>query len=204
MKQISNNVRSNEAFAMMHLFEFTMRNLDGTFKEVLYFTDHDIFVTSAGNEYIPLPISFDRLVEDVSMSSDSINLTIDNINGALTQEALASEWRNNNARIVRVIYTPPEQTFGAEDYEFGVIQEGEASVYPNVNFDTAGITFDSYVLFKGKIDTFSATSQALSASLTTQFSFWQKPFPPRTYSQNEFTSMVDTINDSVYWGRVRS
>ncbi len=201
-KTITNNVRSNEAFAMLHLFQFDLdRNWDydqADAGEILRFTDHDVFVYDGTNEYTPLAISFDKLTEDFSMQSDSINVVIDNINGALTTEALASEWRNNPCKITRVIYTPASETIGSDTYEFGVSDQG-STTYPRL--EIAGLTKDTYTLFEGVIDTFSATSQALNGSLTTQFSHWSKPYPSRTYNQNEFTSIVNTINDVVYWGQ---
>lgn len=198
MKSITNNVRSDDALAIVHLFEFDMYNLDNTFDETLYFTDNDIFVFDGTNEYTPLAITFDRLNEDFTMSSDSINLSIDNINGALTTKALASEWRNNRCKITRVAYTPPDETIGADTYEFGV-SDNSTTTYPRL--EIASFVKDSYVLFEGVIDTFSATSQALQGTLTTQFTHWQKPYPARTYNQNEFTSIVNAIVDTVYWGR---
>jgi hypothetical protein len=201
LKVITNNVRNDDAIAIVHLFEFDMYNFDNTFDETLRFTDSEIFITSAGNEYTPLSITFDRLNEDFSMATDSISLAIDNINGALTTKALASEWRNNNCRIVRVVYTPKSSTISGDEYEYGIADSG-SETYPNMNFDTDGITFDAYVLFQGVIDTFSATSQALQGTLTTQFTHWAKPFPPRTYSQDEFTSIIDAMTEDLYWGRL--
>jgi hypothetical protein len=202
-KTITNSVRSDDQLAILHLFEFHMdKDLDGTVGEVgeiLYFTDHDIFVTDGTNEYTPLAISFDRLVEDFSMASDSINVSIDNINGALTTEALASEWRNNPAKITRIIYTPPSQTLDSVNYDYGLVHYEAATTYPRL--DISSVVKDTYVMFDGLIDSFNATSQALNGSLTTQFAHWAKPYPSRTYNQNEFTSIVNAIVDVVYWGR---
>ncbi len=198
MKTITNDVRSDDALAVIHLFEFDMYNLDNTFDETLYFTDNDLFVYDGTNEYTPLSITFDRLVEDSSMASDSINVSIDNINGALTTKALASEWRNNRCKIIRVMFTPPAQTVGSDTYEFGVADNSTVA-YPRL--EIAAFTKDSYTLFEGVIDTFSATSQALQGTLTTKFTHWAKPYPARTYNQTEFASIVDAINDTIYWGR---
>ena len=200
-KTITTNVRNDDAMGMIHLFEFDMYTLAGVFDETLRFTDHDVFVYDGSNEYTPLTITFDRLSEDFTMASDSINVTIDNINEALTAEALGSEWRNNRAKISRVLITPPSETISSETYEFG-ISENSTAAYPRL--EIAGITKDTYVLFEGVIDTFSATSQTFTAQLTTKFTFWQKPYPTRTYNQNEFTSIVDAISEVIFWGRQKT
>jgi hypothetical protein len=198
-KTITNNARNNDAIAILHLFEFDMYNLDGTFKETLRFTDHDIFVNDGGVEYTPLAITFDKLSEDGSMQSDSINVSIDNVSGALTSEAFASEWRNNRCKITRVVYTPPSDTIDAEAYEYGY--GDNLDTYPKL--DISSISKDSYTLFEGIIDTFNATEQSLSATLTSLFTNWSKPYPSRTFNQNEFTSVVDAITETVYWGRLK-
>jgi len=198
-KTITNNARNNDAIAILHLFEFDMYNLNGTFKETLRFTDHDIFVNDGGVEYTPLAITFDKLSEDGSMQSDSINVSIDNVSGALTSEAFASEWRNNRCKITRVVYTPPSDTIDAEAYEYGY--GDNLDTYPKL--DISSISKDSYTLFEGIIDTFNATEQSLSATLTSLFTNWSKPYPSRTYNQNEFTSVVDAITETVYWGRLK-
>lgn len=199
MKDLTNNVRSRDALALVHLFAFEMHNLDGSYQETLYFTDSEIFVTADGREYTPLSVTFGSLSEDSSMATDSISINIDNINGALSAKALESEWRNNKCRIVRIVYSPVAEVVGADTYEFGLTDTGSEE-YPNMNFDTDGIEFDAYILFEGVIDTFSATSQALAGKLTTQFTHWSKPYPPRTYNQNEFTTIIDAMVSLVYWG----
>ena len=197
MKTITNNVRQNNQLAVLHLFEFDMYNLDGTFQETLRFTDHDIFVDDGAYEYTPLAITFDKLNEDGSMQSDSININIDNVSGALTTEALASEWRNNRAKITRVIYTPKSDVIEDETYEYGYGDNLDA--YPKLSL--VGVTSDSYTLFEGIIDTFSATEQALNATITSLFTNWNKPYPQRTFNQNEFTNIIDAITETIYWGR---
>ena len=196
-KTITNDVRGDNAYAILHLFEFDMFDFDNVFDETLRFTDHDVFVYDGTNEYTPLAISFDKLTEDFSMGTDSINLSIDNINGSLTTKALSSEWRNNRCKITRVIFTPASEVVGSDTYEFGVTDNSTVA-YPRI--EIASLTKDSYDLFEGVIDTFSATTQALQATLTTQFTHWGKPYPSRTYNQNEFTTIVDAINKMVYWG----
>jgi len=200
MKTITNNVRNDNQLAILHLFEFDMYNLDGTFQETLYFTDHDIFVAYGDMEYTPLAITFDKLSEDGSMQSDSININIDNVSGALTTEALASEWRNNRAKITRVIYTPPSDIIDNETYEYGYGEAMKHYSYPKLDIDS-NVDRDSYTLFEGIIDTFSATEQALNATITSLFANWNKPYPQRTFNQNEFTNIIDAITETIYWGR---
>ena len=200
-KTVSTNVRNDDAMGMIHLFEFDMYLLNGNFSETLRFTDHDVFVYDGSNEYTPLSITFDRLSEDFTMASDTINVTIDNVNEALSNVALAKEWRNNRAKIIRVLITPPAETIGGVTYEFGM-SENSSAAYPRL--EIASLTKDVYVLFEGVIDTFNASTQIFNVSLTTKFTFWQKPFPTRTYNQNEFTSIVDSVNDSIYWGRQKT
>lgn len=198
-KTITTNARNEDAIALLHLFTFEMRNLDGTFKEWLRFTDHDLFVQYDGNEYMPMNVSFDRLAEDFTLSSDFINITVDNVNGEIVDHAIASEWRNNVARIERVIYIPEAQTFDSEIYENGVVS-GVASGYPELDLSTV-TKKDVYTLFEGAIDTFSATAQSLSGTLTTQFAYWNKAVPERTFSQTEFTTIIEAITTELYWGR---
>ena len=200
-KNVTSSVRTNDAMGMIHLFEFDMYLLNGNFSETLRFTDHDVFVYDGSNEYTPLSITFDRLNEDFTMASDTINVTIDNVNEALSNVAIAKEWRNNRAKIIRVLITPPAETIAGVTYEFGM-SENSSAAYPRL--EIASLTKDVYVLFEGVIDTFNASTQIFNVSLTTKFTFWQKPFPTRTYNQNEFTSIVDSMNDSIYWGRQKT
>ena len=200
-KTVTTNVRNNEQMGMIHLFEFDMYTLAGSFDETLRFTDHDVFVYDGTNEYTPLAITFDRLTEDFTMAIDSINVTIDNINEELTATALAKEWRNNRAKIQRVLITPPSETVDGQSYDYG-ISENSSVAYPRL--EISGLTKDSYVLFEGVIDTFNATTKAFNAQLTTKFTYWQKPYPARTYSQNEFVSIVDAISESIFWGRQKT
>lgn len=196
-KTISSNSRTDRQLALLHLFEFDMYNFDNTFKETLYFTDHDIFVNYNSIEYTPLAITFDRLVEDFSMAADSINVTIDNVNSALSNTALSTEWRNNRALIQRVAYTPPTESIKDETYTYGYGDNLDS--YPKLNLDS--ITKDVWTLFAGIIDTFSATESTLQGTITTEFNNWSKPYPTRTYSQNEFTTVVSAMTDIIYWGR---
>lgn len=200
MKTITNNSRSDRQLAILHLFEFDMYNLDNTFKETLRFTDHDIFVDYNGNDYTPLAITFDVLNEDFTMSADSINITIDNVNSALSAEALASEWRNNRALIQRVAYTPPSETIADETYTYGYGDNLTGQTYPELDLDVI-TEKDVWTLFGGVIDTFSATESVLNGTLTTEFNNWSKPYPTRTYSQNEFTTIVSAMTEIIYWGR---
>ena len=188
-KTISTNSRNAPSIALLHLFEFHMdKNFDGDSddtNEILYFTDHDIFVDYDGNEYTPLSITFNSLVEDLTMSSNSINLSIDNINGDLSAEALASEWRGNKAKITRIIYSYNGEAYDGEWHEFGATNVDSVTEYPKIDFNNI-FNFDSYLLFDGVIDTFSATEQSLQATINTQFVHWSKPFPTLTYNQNAF------------------
>ena len=200
-KTVTTNVRNDDAMGMIHLFEFDMYLLNGNFSETLRFTDHDVFVYDGSNEYTPLAITFDRLNEDFTMASDTINVTIDNVNEALSTVALAKEWRNNRAKIIRVLITPPAESIGGVTYEFGM-SENSSAAYPRL--EIASLTKDSYVLFEGVIDTFNASTQIFTVQLTTKFTFWQKPYPTRTYNQNEFTSIVSAMSDSIFWGRQKT
>ena len=200
-KTVTTNVRNDDAMGMIHLFEFDMYLLNGNFSETLRFTDHDVFVYDGSNEYTPLAISFDRLNEDFTMASDSINVTIDNVNEELSTVAMAKEWRNNRAKIIRVLITPPAETIGGVTYEFGM-SENSSAAYPRL--EIASLTKDSYVLFEGVIDTFNASTQIFTVQLTTKFTFWQKPYPTRTYNQNEFASIVSAMSDSIFWGRQKT
>lgn len=196
-KIISNNIRTNSQLAVMHLFEFDMYDFDGDFSETLYFTDHDIFVDDGTNEYTPLAITFDTLSEDGSMTADSITISIDNISGALSNKAISSEWRNNKAKITRVIYSPPSENLFDDNYEYGYGDNFDG--YPKINI--TNITKDTYVLFQGIIDTFNASEQALNGTITSLFTNWTKAYPSRTYDQTVFTTIIDAMSDSVYWGR---
>ena len=200
-KTVTTNVRNDDAMGMIHLFEFDMYLLNGNFSETLRFTDHDVFVYDGSNEYTPLAISFDRLSEDFTMASDSINVTIDNVNEELSTVAMAKEWRNNRAKIIRVLITPPAESIGGVTYEFGM-SENSSAAYPRL--EIASLTKDSYVLFEGVIDTFNASTQIFTVQLTTKFTFWQKPYPTRTYNQLEFTSIVSAMSDSIFWGRQKT
>lgn len=196
MKNISSNVRTQRSLSMLHLFEFDMYNFDGTFKETLYFTDNDIFVDDGTNEYTPLSITFGGLKEDGSMQSDSIDISLDNVNSEISYNALTNEWRNNRASIKRVIYLPADSFIGADYYEFGFGQN--LIGYPKL--ELAPLSKDIYVLFEGIIDTFNATESTLSGTITTLFTNWNKPYPVRKFDQNEFTTIIDTMAESVQWG----
>ena len=200
MKTITNNSRSDRQLAILHLFEFDMYDFNNTFQETLRFTDHDIFVDYDSNDYTPLSITFDRLTEDFTMSADSISVTIDNVNSALSNEALASEWRNNRARILRVVYQPPSENIGDEIYDYGYGDNLNGNTYPELDLDAISEK-DVWTLFGGIIDTFSATESVLNATLTTEFNNWSKPYPTRTYNQNEFTTVVGAMTEIIYWGR---
>ena len=198
-KTITSNVREDRQLAILHLFQFDMYDFDNTFSETLYFTDHDIFVNYDGNEYTPLAITFDRLTEDFSMSADSINITIDNVNSQLSNTALVNEWRNNRAEIKRAVFTPPSETIGDNSYTYGYGDNLGSNTYPQLDLDS--LTKDVWTLFAGIIDTFSASESTLKGTITTEFNNWSKPYPTRTYSQNEFTTVVSAMTDIVYWGR---
>lgn len=196
-KNITNNSRSNDQVGILHLFEFDMYDFSGNFLETLYFTDHDIFVDDGTNDYTPLAITFDILKEDITMEADSITVTIDNVSGELSHQAIASEWRNNRAKIERVVYTPNAEVIDSETYEYGY--GDNLTTYPEMML--SNYTYDKYTLFEGIIDTFSATEQALTGKITSLFANWSKPFPSRTYNQGEFTAVVDAMIETLYWGR---
>lgn len=200
MKTITNNVRENDEVAVLHLFEFTIRDFSGWIVEIVRLTDHDVFVNYDGNEYVPLPVTFDRLVEDVSQQSNSISVSIDNVNGELSSKAFQYEWRGNTAKITRVIYTPPTETpVDNITYVYGYGDNLEnVSSYPKIDIDP--ITKDVYSLFEGYINTFSATEQSLTATISTKFIYWRNPFPYRTFDQKEFSGIIQAMTEKLKWG----
>jgi len=200
MKTITTNARNNNALSMLHLFEFTLTNLDGTPHEVVYLTDHDVFVQYNGNTYTPLSVTFDRLTEDISMQTNNITVTIDNVNLALSQAALGYEWRKNQADIHRVMFVPNSETISGDVYDFGYGDNLGTGTYPELILADTTLK-DIYTLFSGHIGHFSATQQSLTGTITTKFIHWQNPFPTRTFDQKEFTNIIDTIVETVYWGR---
>jgi len=200
MKSISNNIRSQDC-GILHLFEFNVRDIQtGEIDDVLRFTDHDIFVTFNGQEYSPVSVTFDQLTEDSSNSANAINVSVENVTNELSSIVLKNEWRNNAAKIIRVMYQPPSMLVEGENYEFGVGGNEAANIYPNL--DLTNVSVDSYELFDGVINKMSVTSQAISASLTNNFIHWGKEFPDRSFNQKEFVTVVDAIVDQIYWGRL--
>lgn len=199
MKTITTNARTESSLSIAHLFEFTLNNLDGTLHEILYLTDHDIFINYDGNDYTPLSITFDRLTEDISMQTNNITVTLDNINSALSNAAIEYEWRKNTAEIKRIMFVPNSEIIDGDTYDFGY-GDNLSGTYPELVM--ADVTLkDIYTLFSGHIGSFSATQQSLTGTITTKFIHWQNPFPSRTYDQKEFQEIIDTISTSVYWGR---
>ena len=202
MKTITSNARGNDQLSMFHLFEFTLKNLDGTPHEILRFTDLDIFLLDGALEYTPLSITFDRLTEDISMATNSITITLDNVNEALSRAALAYEWRQNSCTITRVMYRPNEETpSDGVTYEYGYGNNLSPAGYPQLVLDDV-LLKDRYTLFAGHIGSFSATEQTLTGTITTKFIQWQNPFPSRRFDQQEFTTIIDTMNTQLYWGTV--
>jgi len=199
MKTITTNAREENSLSVAHLFEFTINNLDGTLYEVLYLTDHDIFINYDEHDYTPLSITFDRLTEDISMQTNSITVTLDNINSALSETALEYEWRKNSAIIKRIMFVPNSETIDSYAYDFGF--GDNLSTYPQLIIGDITLK-DVYTLFSGYIGSFSATQQALTGTISTKFIHWQNPFPSRTYDQKEFQEIINTISNSVFWGRV--
>ena len=203
MKTITTNARTQTKASLLHLFEFEIRDFDGVLVNTLRLTDHDIFVNYAGNDYIPLSITFDKLTEDISQQSNSISVSIDNVNGELSSQAFQYEWRNNAASITRVIFTPPPETpIDNITYNYGYgdnLESIDDAIYPELKLDT--ITKDVYTLFEGFIDTFSATESSLQATIATKFLYWQNPFPSRTFDQKEFSGIIDAMTTELHWGR---
>ena len=192
-----NSKRNNDAINIIHLFEFNMRNLsDGSLADTLYFTDADLFVDDGVNEYIPLAVSFDGIKEDFSVAPDTISITLDNLNLGQAdnpiKNALQYEWRNNVAKIHRIIYDPTVSNTTATI-------EGVSVPALDLN----AITHDKILLFDGVIDTFSANMNSLTGTLTNDLVRWNKAFPSRTYNQSEFQSIVDTMTSQVIWGGAR-
>ncbi len=167
----------------------------------VYFTDHDIFVDYDSIVYTPISITFDKLTEDVSMQTNSINVTLDNVNSALSEAAINYEWRKNTCEIKRVLFLPNSETVSGYDYDFGVGDNLGIGTYPELLLDDTTLK-DEYTLFSGFIGAFSATQQSLTGTITTKFIHWQNPFPTRTYDQKEFSDVIETIVETVYWGRV--
>jgi len=200
MKSISSNVRTSDC-GILHLFEFNVRDIQtGEISEILRLTDHDIFVTFNGQEYTPVSVTFDQLTEDISNSANTINVSIENITNELSSIALQNEWRNNAAKIIRVMYQPPATTLDGEVYDYGISGNEAASMYPEL--DLTSVLLDSYNLFDGVINNMVVTSQAVSVGLTNLFVHWSKAVPERTYTQNDFTSIIEAIVDEIYWGRL--
>lgn len=198
MKTITTNARGGNAVSILHLFTFELDNLDGTDNETLYFTDHDIFVKDGTTMYTPLSISFDKLSEDISMQSDSVSVTLDNINAALSEAALNYEWRKNQATVTRVIFTPNSETIDGDVYDFGY--GDNLDTFPQLILQDID-SRDTYSLFSGYIESFSATQQSLTGKISTKFVHWSNPYPKRTFNQKEFTEVIDAISNTVYWGR---
>jgi len=200
MKTITTNARTENSLSIAHLFEFTLNTLDGSLHEVLYLTDHDIFINYDGNDYTPLSVTFDRLTEDISMQTNNITVTLDNINSALSEAAIEYEWRKNTATIKRIMFVPDAETIDSYTYDFG-FGDNLSGTYPELVITDITLK-DIYTLFSGHIGSFSATQQTLTGTITTKFIHWQNPFPSRTYDQKEFQEIIDAISTSTYWGRV--
>ena len=94
-------------------------------------------------------------------------------------------------------YTPPSEVIADETYTYGY--GDNLNGYPILELDS--ITKDVWTLFGGIIDTFTASESSLNGTITTEFNNWSKPYPTRTYSQNEFTTIVGAMTDIIYWGR---
>lgn len=197
MRSLTNDVISKNAVAILHLFELDINELDGTFKETVLFTDHDIYVIKDGKEYTPLSITFDKLTEDITLTASTVTIQVDNVNKELSTLALDYEWRRNRVLIERVVYTPPTEIVNGDEYKYGIGDNLDG--YPKLKLDDI-IEKTTYSLFTGVVDVFSASESAISITASTQFASWGKTFPTRTYNQNEYASVVDAIKNLIYWG----
>lgn len=203
MKTITNNARFANRVSVLHLFEFDLYTLAGTFQETLYLTDHDIFVKYGGTSFTPMSISFNTLKEDISQQSNSISLTMDNVNNDFVGRAYTQEWRKNRVNIKRVVYVPSYETDGegySYLYGYGDNYDSATQTYPELIVEDLPF-YDAYDLFTGFIDTFSATEETLSATVATKFIHWKNPFPSRTYDQREFNSVIKAMTEELHWGR---
>jgi hypothetical protein len=209
-KNITNNSRNERQVSLIHLFEFGLQYLEDdengepVYAQPLRFTDHDIFVVYDDIEYTPLSITFDTLHEDAEQNANTVTINIDNVDGSISEKALGYEWRNNEAKITRIAYTPPSEIIDSETYNYGYgdnlgDEDYLGQPYPLINLDDISEK-DVWQLFAGVIDTFNASESALQGTLTTEFATWNKPFPYRTFNQQEFTSVTSAITDTIYWG----
>jgi len=202
MKDITNNARSRDQLSMLHLITFVINDLDGEYYDTIYVTDHDIFVIDGEIEYTPISITFDKLTEDITMQTNTISIILDNINSALSQTALGYEWRNNASTIERLMFVPNEEVEDGETYDYGYGDNLGAYDFPQLNIGDITLK-DRYTLFEGSIHGFSANESTLSGQVSTKFSFWQNPFPKRTFDQKEFVGVIGAMTETVYWGRAK-
>lgn len=196
---MTNNARSDNSLSLLHLYEFEVRAFAEATPQTLRFTDHDIYVNDGTYNYIPISISFDAIKENIKLESVSINLTIDNVSQYLSSQLLLSNWRGKKATITRVAFTPKLSSIDGEAYEFGY--GDNLNIYPQL--ELADVVKDVYTVFDGKISSVDISEQSLSVTLSTQLGSWAKPFPPRIYDQREFNSLINAINDTIYWGRLK-
>ncbi len=172
--------------------------------ETIYITDHDIFVNYNGNEYIPMNITFDKAREDIDLQANVVNISVENLSSYISNKISGFEWRNNQVKLDRVIYTPQSYTLDDTTYQYGIGDSLQGSdVYPTLNLTNTNIDKDIIPLFYGIITQYSFTQQSMSITLANEFQNWNKPLLPRTFNQSEFNSIISTMLDTVYWGRYK-
>lgn len=187
------SIVTNKAISHAHLIEID----DGS--NFIYLTDNDVFVLYGTHEYTPVQISFDAIKEDYSLSADGTNIAIGNINKTISAEILANEMRNRNVRIYRAVYAQAAQTISSTTYEFGLFSFDAG--YPQLNLDGASYSTKSVILlFSGIIDRVTANETSASLNCTSDFIKWNKPYPSRTYSQTDFTTVIQSMTSEIRWG----
>jgi hypothetical protein len=95
MKNYDSNLAAELAKDFLTMFFL----VEGDFSTTLYLADFDIPVTFNGHVYQPSGFSF----SDISLSSqnivDSVNIAFDDVNGAMSYQALSQDIRNKTVKV---------------------------------------------------------------------------------------------------------